>query len=165
MKSFLIVVAILLVGVVAGYKLREVSIHKVHAAQSFAFNDQLDDAKFPYLAAYGSWRGADLANKVNTVKILCDPSTKSCDATQADVLYLMERPMMMLDTSSFAITRLDEAMLHAEATPNDCIRVVLMFDRAAKQVSLIRTKVGKGSSCSMVQDEPVTISLGEPWRE
>lgn len=165
MKTFLIVLAALCAGVVAGYKTHEASTHKVHAVQPFTFNDKLEDATFPYLAAYGSWRGADLANKVNTVRIVCDPSTKSCDTTQADVLYLMERPMMTLDTSSFAITRLDRDMLHAEARPNDCIRVVLMFDRAAKQVSLVRTKVGKGTLCSMVQDEPVTISLGEPWRE
>jgi hypothetical protein len=165
MKQSLVLAVMLIAGVLIGYKLREVSIHKARAVQPFTFNDHLDDGTFAYLSAYGSCRSADLANKVNTVRILCDPSTKRCDTTQADVIYLTNRPMMMLDTSSFAITRLDKNMLHAEARPNECIRVILIFDRLAKQVSLVRTKVGSGETCSIVQDEPVTLSLGDPWRE
>jgi hypothetical protein len=165
MKRFLLSVALVVASVFGGYNLREASINKVQAVQSFGFNDRLDDDRVPYLSAYGSWRGADLANKINTVRILCDPSTKSCDTTQVDVHYVNDRPMMMLDTSSFAITRLDKELLQAEATPNDCIRQVILFDRVAKQVSLVRTKVGKDDLCSMIQNEPVIISLGDPWLE
>lgn len=164
-KQFVIIASALIASGLVGFSLHQPSTHKAQAVQPFAFYDHLDDISSPHLSAYGSWRGADLTNKVNTVKLLCDPSTKRCDTTQADVLYLTNRPMMMLDTSSFAITQLDKSALHAESKPNDCLRVELIFDRLAKQVSLVRTKVGKGELCSIVQDESVTLNLGDPWRE
>lgn len=165
MKQFLIVFTALVVGGIAGQWLQEQSSKSVRAAQHFTFIDHLDDDKFSFLSAYGSWRGPDLANKINTVKITCDPPTGRCETVQADVFRLASSPLLMLDTGSFTITRLDKETLQAEASPGECIRVILIFDRLAKQVSLVRTKVGKSATCSIVQDEPLTLTLGEPWRE
>jgi hypothetical protein len=38
----------------------------------------------------------------------------------------------------------------------------LLFDRAAKAVTFARTKINHEEVCSMVQNEPVTLFLGEP---
>jgi hypothetical protein len=46
--------------------------------------------------------------------------------------------------------------------PDICIRQALTFDRVAKAVTLVRTKISREDVCSLVQDEPVTLFLGEP---
>jgi hypothetical protein len=43
-----------------------------------------------------------------------------------------------------------------------CIRQTLTFDRVAKAVTFARTKISHENICSMVQNEPVTLFLGEP---
>lgn len=48
------------------------------------------------------------------------------------------------------------------ASADLCIRQTLTFDRAAKAVTFVRTKINREGACSMVQDEPLTLFLGEP---
>jgi hypothetical protein len=48
------------------------------------------------------------------------------------------------------------------ALPDVCIRQTLMFDRVAKAVTFARTKINHEDACSIVQNEPVTLFLGEP---
>ena len=48
--------------------------------------------------------------------------------------------------------------------PELCIRQTLTFDRVAKAVTIVRTKINREDACSVVQDEPLTLFLGEPLR-
>jgi hypothetical protein len=41
-------------------------------------------------------------------------------------------------------------------------RQTLTFDRVAKAVTFTRTKINNEGACSIVQNEPVTLFLGEP---
>jgi hypothetical protein len=118
----------------------------------------------PYLFAKSSWRGGDLANKINTVEIVCTPSERRCDLYQADVMALSGwRPSLSLYNKSFRITKLDAQSVVAEPNlPDLCIRQTLTFERVAKAVTLVRTKINREDVCSIVQDEPLTLSLGEP---
>ncbi|WP_156446777.1 hypothetical protein [Bradyrhizobium yuanmingense] len=138
----------------------------VRAAANFSFIDQLADRQGAYLSATGSWRGGDLANKINTVKIVCIASERSCDLYQADVMSLGgSGPWLSSSSNSFRITALDAHTVVTEPSlPDLCIRQTLTFDRVAKAVTMVRTKINREDACSMVQDAPLTLYLGEPLR-
>ena len=46
--------------------------------------------------------------------------------------------------------------------PDLCIRQTLMFDRVAKAVTFVRTKINQEEACSIVHNEPLTLFLGQP---
>jgi hypothetical protein len=48
--------------------------------------------------------------------------------------------------------------------PELCIRQTLTFDRVAKAVTIVRNKINREDACSVVQDAPLTLFLGEPLR-
>ena len=82
---------------------------------------------------------------------------------QADVSSLSGPPFLSLYTKSFRITKLDAQSLLAEPQVEDiCIRQTLMFDRVAKAVTFARTKINHEDICSIVQNAPVTLFLGDP---
>ena len=64
---------------------------------------------------------------------------------------------------SFHITKLDAQSVVAEPNlPDLCIRQTLTFDRVAKAVTLVRTKINREGPCSIVQNEPLPLFLGNP---
>jgi hypothetical protein len=163
MKAVLWLFLGLVVGGIVGWYVRGLE-QDVRASTNFAFIDKLADPPVPFLSATGSWRGGNLANKINTVEIICDPSESRCDLHQADVISLSGRPWLSLYNKSFRITKLDAQSVVAEPNlPDRCIRQTLTFDRVAKAVTFVRTKINREDSCSMVQDEPLTLFLGEPF--
>jgi hypothetical protein len=163
MKSVLWLLLGLVIGGILGWYVRGLGEQDVRASTTFAFIDKLADPPFPFLRARGSWRGGDLANKINTVEIICDPSEGRCNLYQADVVSVSGRARLSLYNTSFRITKLDAQSVVAEPSSSDlCIRQTLTFDRIAKAVTLGRTKINREDACSIVQDEPVTFFLGEP---
>jgi hypothetical protein len=154
----------LVIGGGGGWYARGLAEPDVRASTSFRFNDKLADPQIPYLSAKGSWRGAGLANKINTVDITCDASERNCDLHQADVMSLSGQPWLSSYSKSFRITKLDAQSVVAEGLPDACVRQALTFDRVAKAVTMVRTKINREDVCSMVQDEPLTLFLGEPLR-
>jgi hypothetical protein len=163
MKSLLLLLLGIAIGALMGWYLRALADRGVRAGGGFTFNDKLSDPQASYLSAKGTWRGADLANKINTVEIFCTHSEMTCDMSQADVISLTGRPFLSLYSKSFRITKLDDRSVMAEPSlPDLCIRQTLLFDRAAKAVTFARTKINHEEVCSMVQNEPVTLFLGEP---
>ena len=164
MKSALWLLLGLLIGGSTGWFVHGLVERGVRASTNFHFNDKLADRQVSYISASGSWRGADLANKVNTVKIVCDPSANNCDLQQADVMSLNDGPFLSMYSKSFRITKLDAQSVVAEALPDVCIRQTLTFDRVAKAVTMTRTKINRENACSVVQDTPLTMYLGEPLR-
>ena len=162
MKSGLWLLLGVVIGAVAGWYAHALAKQEVRAVTGFVFSDTLADQKMPYLFAAGTWRGSDLANKVNTVEILCNAPEKTCEMKQADVMSL-RAPTLSLYSKSFRITKLDaESVLAEPALPDLCIRQILTFDRVAKAVTFTRTKINNEGRCSIVQDEPLTLFLGEP---
>jgi hypothetical protein len=156
MKSVLWLLLGLVIGGIVGWYVRGLG-EQVTAGTIFTFNDALADKQAPYLSATGSWRGGDLANKINTVELFCYPSERSCDLHQADVISWRNGPLLSLYTKSFRITKLDAQSMVAEPSlPDLCIRQTLTFDRVAKAVTFVRTKINREGACSIVQDEPVT---------
>ena len=79
----------------------------VKAGHAFSFTDALDVPRLNVLAATGTWIGDNLASKVNTVKIFCEPSAKTCEVTQADVTKLLYSPMLNLDKTTYDITKIN----------------------------------------------------------
>jgi hypothetical protein len=160
MKSVLWLLLGLVIGGIVGWYVR--GLGEQVRGTSFAFVDELADQQMSYLFAEGSWRGGDLANKINTVEIICNPSERRCDLSRANVISL-GGPRLYLYNKSFRITKLDAQSVVAEPNlPDLCIRETLTFDRVAKAVTFVRTKINREGACSMVQDEPVTLFLGEP---
>ena len=89
--------------------------------------------------------------------------------SQADVLPPLSggRPWLSLSSKSFRITKFDAQSVVAEPAgliPDRCVRQTLTFDREAKAVTLVRIKINREGACSLVQDEPLTLFLGEPLR-
>lgn len=73
------------------------------------------------------------------------------------------RPWLSSNSPSFRITTLDAKSVVAEPSlPELCIRQIVTFDRLAKAVTLVRAKINREDACSMVQDQPLTLYLGEP---
>src|SRR5437773_1832425 len=105
MKPALWLLLGLVVGGSAAWYLRGLTEQDVRASANFSFNDKLADRQVPYLSAQGSWRGGDLANKINTVHIVCDASESNCDLNQADVISLEGRPFLSLYNKSFRIKK------------------------------------------------------------
>lgn len=162
MRTLLLLLIALIVGTAAGWYLRKADEKSVRAAQLFTLTDELD-RKFNFLAAKGTWIGADLATNINTVRIFCNPDEKTCEVVQADVTALMQVPFLNLDSSTYGITKIDSGSLVAEAQPGaGCIRQTLLVDRVAKRVSFVRTKIKNEPPCDIVQDEPVMLYLGNP---
>jgi hypothetical protein len=94
---------------------------------------------------------------------MCEALKMTCEMTQADVISLRGGPWLSLYNKSFRITKLDAQSVLAEpALPDLCIRQTLTFDRVAKAVTFTRTKINNEGACSIVQNEPVTLFLGEP---
>jgi hypothetical protein len=153
----------LVVGGGAGWYVHGLTAQEVRASTNFRFNDNLADRQAAYLSATGSWRGGDLANKINAVQIICLASEMNCDVNQADVMSLGGRPLLSIDSRAFRITKLDAESVVAEQSMM-CIRETLTFDRVAKSVTLVRTKINQTDACSIVQNEPLTLFLGEPQR-
>jgi hypothetical protein len=165
MKPALWLLLGLVIGGGAGWYMHEFTVQDVRASTNFRFNDNLADRQAAYLSATGSWRGGDLANKINTVQITCFASEMNCDLNQADVMSLGGGPFLSMYSKSFRITKLDaESVVAEQNLPELCIRQTLTFDRVAKAVTMVRTKINRQAVCSMVQDEPLTLFLGEPLR-
>ncbi len=155
----------LVVGGSVGWYARALTEQDVLASIGFSFNDKLADRQAAYLSAMGSWRGASLANKVNTVRIICTASESNCDLYQADVMSPSGQPWLSSYSKSFRITKLDAQSVVAEPSlPDLCVGQTLTFDRVAKAVTMVRTKINREDVCSMVQDEPLSLYLGEPLR-
>src|SRR5262245_1917016 len=89
MKSVLWLLLGIVIGAVGGWYVRGLE-QDVRASTKFDFDDRLADQQLPFLSATGSWRGGNLANKVNAVRITCDPLEKNCDVHQADVMSLRD---------------------------------------------------------------------------
>jgi hypothetical protein len=55
-------------------------------------------------------------------------------------------------------------LLHSSPSRRDprFAGTTLTFDRVAKAVTIVRTKINRQDVCSMVQDAPLTLYLGEP---
>ena len=88
-----------------------------------------------------------MADKINTVRIICDASEENCDLHQADVCRWAGGPLLSLYSKSFRITKLDAQSVVAEpALPDLCIRQTLTFDRVAKAVTMVRTKISREES-------------------
>jgi hypothetical protein len=164
MKAVLWLVVGLLVGVVVGWYVHSISAPDIRASASFTFVDELADRQYPYLLAKGSWRGGNLANKTNTVRIVCDASEKHCELHRADVMSLgSSGPFLSLYNNTFRITKVDAQSVVAQQSLADvCIRQTLTFDRIAKAVTMVRSKINREDTCSVVQNDPVTLFLGEP---
>ncbi|MGJ5222060.1 hypothetical protein ACQR1Q_34925 [Bradyrhizobium oligotrophicum] len=153
----------LAMGICAGWYVRGVFAPKPRAATGFFFSDKLGDAQQSYLSVTGSWRGDTLTNAINTVEILCIAADKNCDLHQADLISASGgSPLLSTYRKSFRITKLDTQTIVAEASQDLCIRQTLTLDRVAKAVILVRTKINRENVCSVVQDEPLTLYLGEP---
>lgn len=160
MRNIWLITGAVIAGIALGWQAKSLLEQRVYSSASFTFIDRLADFQVPFLSATGTWRGANLANSVNTVKILCDGADKTCDMHQADVMSMGGAPFLSLYDQSFKITQLDSKSLMAvESLPSLCIRQTLLIDRQAKAVSLVRTKISNEDTCAIVQDEPVTISL------
>ena len=102
MKSALLLLLGLVIGGVAGWFVRDLLQQDVRALAKFSFNDMLGDRQVAYISARGSWRGSDLATKVNTVEITCVAAEKNCDLYQADVITLDSgRPWLSSSSRSF----------------------------------------------------------------
>ncbi len=87
---------------------------------AFAFVDKLADQHVPYLFARGTWRGGDLANKINTVELTCTPGESRCDLSQANVMALSGgQPALSMYNKSFRITKLDTQTVVAEPNLRD----------------------------------------------
>ena len=158
MRSVLWLLLDLVIGGSVGWYMRGLSEQDVRASTEFIFTDNLADRRVPILSAQGSWRGGDLANK-----IVCVAPESNCDLYQADVMSLGGRPLLSSSRESFRITKVDAQSVVAEPSLHDlCIRQTLTFDRIAKAVTMVRTKINRADACSMVQDEPPTLFLGEP---
>ena len=95
MKSALWLLLGLVIGGIVGWYVRGLGEQVIRASTIFTFNDTLADKQVPYLSATGSWRGGDLANKINTVELICDASERTCDLHQADVMSLSGRPIAL----------------------------------------------------------------------
>ena len=164
MKAVLWLFLGIVIGGVAGWYMHALVGGEVRATASFVFSDHLATRGVePHLFATGTWRGSDLANKINTVEIMCEALKMTCEMTQADVVSLRGGPWLSLYSKSFRITKLDTQSVLAEPEVADmCIRQTLTFDRVAKAVTFVRTKINREDACSMVQNEPVTLFLGEP---
>lgn len=164
MKAALWLLLVLVIGGFVGWYVRGHN-DVVRAHGSVTFLDKLADQQAPFLLATGTWRGASLANKVNTVRILCDALQKTCDMSQAEISSWTGAHFLSLDNTSLAITKLDDQSVIAEPVlPGLCIRITLTFDRVAKAVTYVRTKINREDVCSGVQEEPVALFLGEPLR-
>ena len=67
--------------------------------------------------------------------------------------------------TTFRITKVDAQSVVAEPNlPELCVRQTLTFDRVAKAVTIVRTKINREDACSVVQDETLRLFLGEPLR-
>lgn len=155
----------LVIGGSAGWYVHGLTMQDVRASVNFSFNDRLNDRQVPYLSATGSWRGNDVANKINTVRITCDSLERNCDLYQADVMSLgSSGPLLSTYSKSFRITKLDAESVIADALPDVCMRQSLRFDRVAKTVTMVRTKISREGDCSILQDDPLMLHLGEPLR-
>jgi hypothetical protein len=122
MKSGLWLLLGIAIGGVAGWYMHALGGREVRATAPFAFSDRLaNDPRVaePYLFAKGTWRGSDLANKINTVEIMCEALKMTCEMTQADVMSLGGPPGLSLYTKSFRITKLDAQSVLAEPASPD----------------------------------------------
>lgn len=166
MKAVLWLLLGLAIGGFVGWYVRGDNEQVVHAQGSFTFLDKLADP-LPVLIARGTWRGASVANKVNTVRIMCDALEKTCNMSEAEVSSWTGDHFLYLHDTSLAITKLDDQSVIAETVPPDlCIHQTLTFNRVAKAVTYVRTKINREDVCSGVEEEPVTLFLDEPplWR-
>ncbi|MFZ1884460.1 MAG: hypothetical protein WAU53_12880 [Rhodoplanes sp.] len=162
-SAFWLVLGIVIGGVIGWYAALPDS--QVRPGESFAFIDRLSEPGASFLLVHGTWQGANLANKINTVRILCNGHEKTCEMSQADVLVWNGKPYLNLYNKSFRITKLDAQSVIAEPLSQElCIRQTLAFDRTARAVTFVRTKFNQEDACSMVQNEPVTLFLGDPGK-
>lgn len=165
MKSVMWLLLGVVIGGFVGWYARALGDREVHVYPEFRFTDSLADQQAPYISASGTWRGANMANKINAVRILCDAREMTCDMSQANVMALAGPPYLSLDNTLYRITNLDAQRVIAEPSlPSLCIHQTLTFDRVAKAVTMVRTKINHENACSFVQNEPVTLFLGEPPR-
>jgi hypothetical protein len=145
---------------------------KLSALEDFHFYDKLNDNGTGYLHATGTWRGDELADKVNTVYIWCDASETTCELYQATMLRSGSLISLAMHNNTFRVTKLDAQSVVAELSrPTStvpferCARQTMTFDRVAKAVTFVRTKIAPKTdpACQLTQDEPVTMFLGKPF--
>ncbi|MBA4171371.1 MAG: hypothetical protein C0511_01620 [Hyphomicrobium sp.] len=149
-------------GLVLGWQLRALGERDPRALGAFTIVDRLSDPQAPYISATGTWRGQDLAQAVNTVRIVCDATDKTCDMSQADLFNSDRRLYLGLHQQSFRITELNAKNLAAEElSPGLCVRQRLLIDREAETIMLVRTKINRSGDCAIVQDAPLQLFLGE----
>src|SRR5215475_10148585 len=113
MESLLLLLVGIAIGALIGWFAHKLE-HEVRAGGGFTFNDKLSDPQASYLSAAGTWRGDNLANKINTVEIFCTRREMTCDMSQANVMSLTGRPFLSLYSKSFRITKLDDGSMMAE---------------------------------------------------
>lgn len=160
-KRFLIALAFVASGVL-GYLARGTPDQGIQPHQRYHFDDSIADTQMGTLYATGTWRGGDIASPINTVRIWCDRSNRTCEMIQADVTTLGSSSLLGLYTATFSISQLDAKLLTAINESAVCVRQTLVIDRQARTVSMVRTKKSKEELCGMIQDEPLTISLANP---
>ncbi len=56
----ILILAVIAASAAAGWFARETATPKVLPSARFAYTDKRDDQRFPFLAARGTWAGADL---------------------------------------------------------------------------------------------------------
>lgn len=139
----LVVVAFVASGVL-GYLARDAIQHSIRPHQRYYFNDKLAGPQMGSLSATGTWRGADLASPINTVRIWCDRDNRTCEMVQADVTTLGSSSFLTLHSEMYSISQLDSKLLTAINETPMCVRQTLMIDRLAQTVSLVRTKRAEG---------------------
>ena len=160
MRKALLVAIGLIVGGIVGWTAHSLLLEPVRPSEPFTFNDRLSELQSPFLYASGTWRGLDLANKANTVRIFCDGAERNCDLSQADVVSVGGTPHLSVYKQSFKVTQMDAKSLTAvESVPSVCVSQKLLIDRQAKSVNLMRTKINREEQCATVRDEPLTLSL------
>ena len=79
MRNLLWVFMGAVLGFAGGWHLRDLGRAPVRPSEALSFLDRFADEQVHYLSAAGTWRGADIANKINLVRILCDATTKLCE--------------------------------------------------------------------------------------
>src|SRR5262245_20558906 len=121
MKSVFLLLLGILIGALMGWYVHALADPEIRAEGGFTVNDKLSDPQAPYLSAKGTWRGDNLANKINRVEIHCTRPEMTCGMSQANVMSL-GRPFLSLYSQSFRITKLDDRSVMAEPLLDDlCI--------------------------------------------
>jgi hypothetical protein len=160
MKNTIICISILIFGAIAGWYAKAAFTPTVLPSSIFTFNDRLADPQAPYLSASGTWSGEKLVHPVNTVRLSCTAIEKTCEMNEAYLSSLGGNTSIFLQYSLFNLTRVtSEQVVATEEPASACTRRTLLFDRKAKSVTLVITKVTKDLFCGSADEPPITANL------